>query len=157
MKEIISCFPVRMSYPVVAECWAIFEASLMNQARALVEDIAKHQGVESKGLWAKVRPTIKIPVLEIDVPEQPLCIYSIERENSIVLERCRAPCLIGFERCPLHMNSRPCETKREEVDRIIDIDGVSYFVDAKSVVRDASGSVQGVVEDDVFYRLEKNE
>lgn len=146
-----------MSYPVVAECWAIFEASLMNQARALVEDIAKHQGVESKALWAKVRPTIKIPVLEIDVPEQPLCIYSIERENSVVLERCRAPCLIGFERCPLHMNSSPCDTKGEEVDRIIDVDGVSYFVDAKCVARDAAGTVRGIVEEDVFYRLEKNE
>ena len=158
MKKTICYFPVRMSYPVVAECWAIFETALMNQARTLVEDIARHQGVESKTLWSKVRPNIKIPLLDIDVPEQPLCVYSLERESSVVLERCRAPCLIGFERCPLHMQSRPCDKKDlTEVDRIVDLDGVSYFVDAKFVVRDATGKVKGIIEDDVFYLLEKNE
>jgi hypothetical protein len=145
-----------MSYPVVAECWTIFESSLLSQARALVEDIAKHQGVEWKPLWAKVRPTIKIPLLEMNIPEQPLCIHSIQREDSVVLERCRAPCLIGFERCPLHMESKSKmnEQIEKEVDRIIDVEGNSYFVDAKLVVRDASGKVKGIVEDDVFYRFD---
>ena len=31
-----------MSYPVVAECWNIFEACILVQARKLVDDIAKH-------------------------------------------------------------------------------------------------------------------
>jgi hypothetical protein len=41
-----------------------------------------------------------------------------------------------------------------EVDRIIDVEGNSYFVDAKQVVRDASGTVKGIVEEDVFYRFD---
>jgi hypothetical protein len=149
-----------MSYPVNAECWTLFEAALMSQARILVEDIAKHQRSDPKSLWAKIRPVLKIPVIEVDVPEKTLCSRSVERDNSRMIERCRAPCLLGFDECPTHLEE--CLDRQTEdstvtiptIDEIVDRDGNTYFTDG-SVVRDASGTVKGWLEEDVVYFFEK--
>lgn len=151
---------VRMSYPVNAECWTLFEAALMSQARILVEDIAKHQRSDPKSLWAKIRPVLKIPVIEVDVPEKTLCSRPVERENSRMIERCRAPCLLGFDECPTHLESQGQGQGQDQgmqiptIDELVDHDGNTYFTDA-SVVRDASGAVKGWLEDDVVYLFEK--
>jgi len=144
-----------MSYPVVAECWNIFEASILIQARKLVDDLAKHQGAEPKELWAKVRPTIKIPLIDFDIPEQPLCTLSLQKEDSCILERCNAPCLIGFERCQKHMQSVSTRLDCERVDRITDEDGTPYFLDAQSVVRNSAGIPKGLLEDGVVFLFHK--
>jgi len=145
-----------MSYPVVAECWSILESALLLQARKLVEEIASHQKADPKALWAKVKPTIKIPLLDVDIPEQPLCTVSVERENSVVYERCRAPCLLGFDKCTAHLSSVPTHSEEYPmVDRIMDHEGIVYFVDAQSIARDSSGAVKGMVEDGVLYVFNK--
>ena len=140
-----------MSYTVVAECWSIFESALLVQARKLVEDIAKHQQSDPKDLWAKIRPTIKLGLIDMEVPEQPLCVDTCKREGSAILERCRAPCLIGFDHCPTHI-ARPTheESAYEAVKRILNHEGVVYFVDTKGVARDKSGLAKGIVRDGIL-------
>jgi hypothetical protein len=56
------------TYPIVAEIWTIFEATLMVQAKRLVEEIAQHQGRESKDLWALIKPKVKIPLFDTEFP-----------------------------------------------------------------------------------------
>lgn len=132
----------------------------MAQARILVEDIAKHQRSDPKSLWAKIRPTLKIPIIEADIPEKTLCSRTIERDNSRIIERCRAPCLLGFEECPTHLD---CQSEASpisdalipRIDEIVDREGNKYFTDASSVVRDASGAVKGWLEEDVVYLFDK--
>ena len=141
-----------MPYTVVAECWSIFESALMVQARKLVEDIAKDQGSDAKELWAKIRPTTKVGLIEAELPEQPLCSEFCRRDGSAILERCRAPCLLGFERCPSHIGSvSQINEHKEEVERFLDCQGNTYFVDTQNNVRDNSGIIRGIVEDDVFF------
>lgn len=129
----------------------------MLQARVLVEDIAKHQGSDKKELWAKIRPTIKVDLIDLEVPEQPLCSEFCQRDGSAILERCRAPCLLGFERCPSHSTSTLLTTAShvEEVERFLDHEGNTYFVDTQNNVRDKTGILRGIVEDDVFYAFVK--
>jgi hypothetical protein len=149
-----------MSYPVNAECWSLFEEALMSQARILVEDIAKHNRSDPKLLWAKIRPTIKIPVIEIDIPDKVLCTRTVHRDKSRMIERCRAPCLLGFEECPSHLEYEPepspvSDATLPDIDEVVDREGNKYFTDCTSVVRDASGAVKGWLEDDVVYLFEK--
>lgn len=145
-----------MPYTVVAECWSIFESALMVQARKLVEELAKDQGSDVKELWAKIRPTIKVDLIDVEVPEQPLCSEFCQRDGSAILERCRAPCLLGFERCPSHSTSRPATSvSAEEVERFLDYEGNTYFLDMHNNVRDKTGIIRGIVEDDVFYAFVK--
>jgi hypothetical protein len=145
-----------MSCKVVAELWDIFEASMMPQAQKLVHDIAKHQGADPKALWALVKRQIKMPLIDIDLPEKPLCIHSVERAGSRVVERCRAPCLAGFERCPMHLSSHVSDMNEyKSVDRVIDVEGIPYFVDEDSIARDSSGCTKGMMEDGVLYLFEK--
>jgi len=129
----------------------------MLQARVLVEDIAKHQGSDKKELWAKIRPTIKVDLIDLEVPEQPLCSEFCQRDGSAILERCRAPCLLGFERCPSHSTSTLATTAPhvEEVERFLDHEGNTYFVDTQNNVRDKTGILRGIVEDHVFYAFVK--
>jgi len=146
-----------MSYPVVAECWSIFESALMIQAKKLVEDIAKKQKADPKVLWAKVRPTVKISLLDVDMPEESLCSCSVEKDNSPIYQRCRAPCLLGFNRCPMHITtSNTDDGKFLPVKRYIDYDRVPYFVDELSLARDSSGIIRGIVEDNVLYLFDKS-
>lgn len=145
-----------MSYPVVAECWTIFESALLVQARKLVDDIAKHQKTDAKTLWAKVKPTIRIPLLDVDLPDQSLCIHVVQRDCSPIYQRCRAPCLIGFNECTQHINSSVTEMPGyQSVDRIVDYEGVAYFVDESSVARDSQGVAKGMVENDTLFLFEK--
>ena len=150
-----------MSFPVVAECWSIFESALLLQARRLVEDIAKHQKADVKALWAKVRPTIQIGLLDVDIPEEPLCRHLINQTDSIssVLERCRSPCLLGFKKCPTHISQEEEAIVEQHlsVDRAIDYEGSVYFVDASHIARDRLGVAKGIIEDDVLYVFTKSE
>jgi len=155
LKASISGESVRMSYPVVAECWNLFESALIVQARKLVEDIAAHHRTDAKALWAKVRPTIKIPLLDVDIPEQPSCIYSISG-NSLVIELCRAPCLLGYDRCPQHISLNNSDTQvYEEVYRIKDTEGTTYFVGRDGLARDTMGVVKGMIELDELFLFDK--
>lgn len=144
-----------MSYPVVAECWNLFESALNIQARKLVEDIAKHQRADPKELWAKVRPSIKIPLLDVDIPDEPFCHYSVPA-NSIVIELCRAPCLLGFDRCPQHLSLHDSDTKTyEQVYRVKDTEGTTYFVGEDGLARDLLGVVKGMVEGGELFLFDK--
>ena len=149
-----------MSYPVVGEIWSIFENALSLQARKLVEDIAKHQGADSKVLWAKIKPQIRIGVLDLDIPEggNTLCKHASSKTEGAVKLRCRNPCLLGFQACPSHINEKlPPKNNLEEVDRIIDFESKSYFLDSKGIARDTNGKPAGIVENDTLYLFQKIE
>ena len=155
MNVSISPESVRMSYPVVAECWNLFETALMIQARKLVEDIAAHRRSDPKALWAKVRPTIKIPILDVDVPEQASCCYTVPG-NSIIIQLCRAPCLLGYDRCPQHLSLHDSDIRvYEDVYRIKDTEGTPYFVGKDGLARDSLGAVKGMIEGDELYLFDK--
>jgi hypothetical protein len=129
---------------------------MMPQAQKLVYDIARHQGADPKTLWSLVKGQINIPLIDCDIPEKPLCIHSIERSGSRVVERCRAPCLAGFERCPMHLSAHVSDiNKYTPVDRVVDFEGRAYFVDDKSIARDSSGCTKGIIQDGVLYLFEK--
>lgn len=153
-----------MDYPVIAEIWTLFEGSLQLQAKRLVEDIAKQQNADSKALWAKVKPQIKIRLLDTEIQEQTssLCSFPIGATEGAVRLRCRAPCLLGFPSCPRHCqqahpplgapsNSGP------SVDRIYDSRGCSYFVDKYGIARDRNGIARGQVDEGVLMLFEATE
>ena len=155
MKVSISPKSVRMSYPVVAECWNIFETSLMLVARKLVDDIATRNRADPKVLWARVRSSTKIPLVDVDIPDQHSCCYSVHG-NSLVIELCRAPCLLGYDRCPQHISLDDSDTKvYEDVYRIKDIEGTTYFVGKDGLARDSLGVVKGMIEEDELYLFDK--
>jgi len=144
-----------MSYSVVAECWNLFETSLMISAQKLVEDIASRNREDPKVLWSKVRKNIKIPLLDVDMPEETSCCYSVP-SNSLIIQLCRAPCLLGHNRCPQHMSLHDSDTKvYEEVSRIKDIEGTNYFVGKDGLARDSLGVVKGMIEGDELYLFDK--
>jgi hypothetical protein len=144
--------------PVVAELWKMFETTLQTKARALVEDIAKHNKAEPTDLWKKVKAQIQINLVDIEVPDSlpTSCKYP---ESSCgmgaVFTRCRAPCTIGFHACPRHINlPNPSNTNHELVNRVTDCSGRVYFVDTKNIARDKNGRPKGFVEDSVLYLFE---
>lgn len=142
------------AYPVVAEIWTTFEATMMVQAKKLVEDIAAHQGRDSKELWSQIKKQIRIPLADAEFPEPTLCSYSIGSQGSAVLQLCRAPCLLGFGTCPKHANQvRPsnAEENAEPVEAIKDMDGHTYYVDEKKIARDKNGKPKGIVKEDILY------
>ena len=57
-------------YPVIAEIWSTFEGTLQIQAKRLVEDIAKNNNSDPKLLWAKIKPQIKIGLLDIELDDE---------------------------------------------------------------------------------------
>lgn len=129
---------------------------MMPQAQKLVHDIAKRQGEDPKTLWALVKREIKMPLVDIDMPENPLCIHSVERSGSRVVERCRAPCLAGFEQCPMHLSVHVSDMNEyKSVDRVLDVEGLVYFIDADSIARDSSGCTKGMIQEGVLYLFEK--
>lgn len=144
------------SYPIVAEIWTIFEATLMVQAKRLVEDIAQHQGRDSKELWALIKPKVKIPLFDTDFPEPTLCSHIIGSQGTAIIQRCRSPCLLGFGTCAEHSHSVKGSTSSlETVDSIKDMDGQTYYVDSKGLARDKQGKPKGIVKEDVLYLFEK--
>ncbi len=148
---------------MIAEIWTLFEGSLQLQAKRLVEDIAKQQNADSKALWAKVKPQIKIRLLDSELEENSpsLCSFPIGVTEGAVRLRCRAPCLLGFSACPRH-----CQTAQPSpigpsnsstgpsVDRIYDSRGCSYFVDKHGIARDRNGIARGQVDEGVLMLFE---
>lgn len=147
------------TYPVVAEIWTTFEATLLIQAKLLVEDIAAHQGADPKELWTKIKKQIKIPLVDTEFPEPTLCSYPIGNNGSAVLQLCRAPCLLGFGTCPAHSNlptpSIQNNTTHDPVESIKDMNGCVYYVDKKGIARDKQGIPKGLVKEEVLYLFDK--
>jgi len=145
------------AYPVVAEIWSTFEATMMVQAKKLVEDIAAHQNRDSKELWSQIKKQIRIPLAEVEFPEPTLCSHSIGSQCSAVLQLCRAPCLLGFGTCPKHANQAKVDYSNdtsEPVEAIKDMDGNTYYVDEKKIARDKNGKPRGIVKEDVLYMFQ---
>ena len=147
-------------YPVIAELWTLFEGTLQVQAKRLVDDIAKFQNVDSKALWAKIKPQIKIGLLDVELDEElpTSCSHaSATCEGGAIKTRCRAPCVIGFDACPRHVNTARTTTSSNtyaSVDRILDYQGNTYFVDKHKIAHDRNGRPKGYVDDGVLYVFE---
>ena len=148
------------TYPVVAEIWTVFEASLQIQAKRLVEDIAKHQNSDPKELWKKIKPQLRIGLVDIELPEslQTTCSHSSGTcEGGAIRLRCRAPCVLGFDACPRHVNTARTVSSSmnyQLVDRVIDSSGQNYFVDKNNIARDKNGKPRGYVLDSVITLFE---
>jgi hypothetical protein len=143
-------------YPIVAEIWSIFEATLMVQAKRLVEDIAQHQGRDSKELWSLIKPKIKVPLFDTDFPEPTLCSHIIGSQGTAIIQRCRSPCLLGFGTCADHSHLAKVPTSTlESVDSIKDMDGQIYYLDSNGLARDKQGRPKGIVKEDVLYLFHK--
>jgi hypothetical protein len=142
-------------YPIVAEIWSIFEATLMVQAKRLVEDIAQHQGRDSKELWSLIKPKVKVPLFDTDFPEPTLCSHIVGSQGTAIIQRCRSPCLLGFGTCPEHSHCLKGTSTLESVDSIKDMNGQTYYLDAKGLARDKQGKPKGVVKEDVLYLFHK--
>jgi hypothetical protein len=150
------------TYPVISEIWDILETTLQNQAKRLVEDIAKHQKADSKELWNKVRRKIKISLADIRPADNlpTTCPYPVgASEGAAIHLRCRAPCVLGFSSCPKHATGvvPSAQTTYESVDRITDMHGNTYFLDQKGIARDKQGKPRGYVNDSVLYLFEESE
>jgi hypothetical protein len=147
-----------MDYPVVAEIWSLFEATLLTQAKRLVEDISKHEGKDPKELWSLIKPQIRIKLFETDIDEPKFCTFPLGNREGVVSIRCRAPCVLGFDACHMHSHATSLSPQGsdslEEVKSVKDSAGVTYYVDSKNVARDINGKAKGVVEDDVLYLFE---
>jgi hypothetical protein len=147
------------TYPVVSEIWTLFEGTLILQAKRLVEDIAKHQKADPKALWAKIKPQVRIGILDIDLPEPLLTLCSHPSgscEGGAIALRCRAPCLLGFDACQKHIGMRKqAKPAHELVDRVMDFKGGVYFVDSRAIAHDRNGRPKGYVKDEVLYLFEK--
>ena len=149
------------TFPVIAEIWTLFEATLQNQAKKLVDDLAKANGRDPKELWAKVKPQLRVGLLDIELPEELPCScpYPSSTTDGAVRLRCRAPCLLGFPACPNHIN-KPLPTsltQLPEVDRILDFENKTYYVCEKGIARDKNGKPKGIVKEDVLWLFEKEE
>jgi hypothetical protein len=147
--------PVAQAYPVVAEVWSMFEATLLTQAKRLAEDISRLHGKDPKELWSKIKPQIKIGLFDVDFKEPTLCSHQLHNREGAVRLRCRIPCALGFDACPLHIHS-PIkeESKFEKVTSVKDFAGNTYYVDSKRIARDKNGKARGLVENDVLYLFE---
>ena len=145
----------QLAYPVVAEIWSTFEATLLTQARRLAEDIAKSHGKDPKELWSKIKGQVKIGLFDVDFTEPTLCSYQLHNREGAVRVRCRAPCTLGFDACPLHIHTaRKEESKHESVNSVKDLAGHTYYVDSKNIARDKNGKAKGLVKEGVLYLFE---
>jgi len=142
----------KMQYPVVAEIWSLFEASLLTQAKRLVEDISKREGKDPKELWALVRPQVHVGLLDIDIQEPKTCTHFLNSREGAVRLRCRTPCVLGFDTCINHANIpiEPEDPSLKSVKRIKDSEGNTYYLDS-NIARDVNGTPKGVVEKGVLY------
>jgi hypothetical protein len=145
-------------YPVVAEIYSLFEATLQNSAKKLVEDIARQNNSDPKVLWEKIRPRIQIGLLDVDLPDelQTLCSHMGSSDGAVKM-RCRAPCVLGFNACPKHVNTPLTQNspELEKVDRIMDYQGVTYFVNSQGLALDKYGKPKGYVDDGALTLFEK--
>ena len=155
----MSSSPAISQYPIIAEIWSVLEATLQGQAKRLVEDIAKHQKADPKAIWAKVRPQIRVGLLDVELPDNLVTVCSHPSgtyDGSAVRCLCRAPCIIGFDSCARHVGTPVTSpsTTHENVDRVIDYMNNTYFVDNKNIAHDRTGKSRGVVREDVLYLFE---
>lgn len=142
-------------YPVVAEVWSTFEATLLTQAKRLTEDIAKAHGKDPKELWSKIKGQVKIGLFDVDLAEPTLCSHQLHNREGAVRLRCRAPCTLGFDACPLHIHTpRKEESKYQAVSSVKDCSGHTYYVDSKNIARDRNGKPKGIVKEEVLYLFE---
>jgi len=145
------------THQVVSEVWDILQGTFMSSARRLVNDIAKRQNTDPKTLWAKINPTIRIGIINVDLPD-PLpksCAYPTKNADGAIRIRCRAPCLLGFAACSKHISMPlPPDSELATVDRIIDMNGQQYFLHNEHVIN-KNNQIRGVVEDDVLHLYEK--
>jgi len=146
-------------FPVIAEIWSIFENTLQIQAKKLVEDIAKREKADPKVLWSLIKPQIRIGLLDIEIPESGiLCIHESSTSEGAIKQRCRTPCLLGFDACARHIHTPLPDTSESLypiVDRITDCHGHTYFVDAKLIARDKNGKARGHMIEGVLYLYEE--
>jgi hypothetical protein len=175
-------------YPVVAEIWTLFEATLLTHAKRLTEDIAKRQGKDYKELWALIKPQVKIGLIDTDLGEPTFCSHYLGNREGPINLRCRAPCALGFDACPQHIHTAKVEPSAEvktstevktsaevktstevktsaevktkgkakaTVQNIKASNGQTYYKDDRGVVRDKSGTLQGIFENNVLYLLEE--
>jgi hypothetical protein len=147
-----------MSYPVIAEIYSTFEAILMANAKRLVEDVAHKQGANSSELWKVVKEKIKIGLMDVELPE-PLptyCSYQTAHSDGAIKTRCRAPCMLGYDACPDHINKpNSSDSQHDTVDRIYDCEGTTYFVNQQGIAMDRNGKPKGTVHDNVVYLFQK--
>ena len=145
------------TYPVVGEIYSVFEATMMIQAKRLVEDIAKHQGRDAKELWSQIKKQTRVKLFDTEFPEPTLCPFPIGSNGTAVFQRCRQPCLLGFGTCTEHasLTYKKDTSVNEAVDTIKDMDGNVYYLDAKSIARDRLGKPKGIVKEDVLYLFNK--
>ncbi len=142
------------SFPIAQDIWFQLQTLLSNQAKRLVEDIAKKQGVESKELWGLVKPQIRIGLLDIEIPEDIPTYCSHMKghaEHGAVRMRCRAPCVLGFPACPDHtgkpdVSLGAATESLPQVRRVFDLDHKVYFVDDDQIARDRNGVPKGTVD-----------
>lgn len=145
-------------YPVVAEIWTLFEATLLTQAKRLAEDIAKAYGKDPKELISLIKSQIKIGLMDTEVEEPRFCSHQIHNREGAIRLRCRAPCTLGFDACSLHIHSPNREkedSKYESVTSIKDYQGQTYYLTSKGTAIDKNGKPKGIVKDDVLYLFEK--
>lgn len=148
-------------YPVIAEIWSTFEGTLQIQAKRLVEDIAKNNNSDPKLLWAKIKPQIKIGLLDIDLDDElpTSCSHQSGSTEGAIRLRCRDPCVLGFDACPRHIHTPLTKTNGtyESVDRVIDFEGYQYFVDKNKIAHDRNGRPKGYVDDGTLILFETSQ
>ncbi len=145
-------------YPVIAEVWSIFEGTLQVQAKRLVEDIAKHNNSDPKALWAKIKPQIKIGLLDLNLDDElpTCCSHPLGTTEGAIRLRCRAPCVLGFDACHRHIHTPHAKPQGtfESVDRVIDYEGHQYFVDKNKIAHDRNGRPKGYIDDGTLILFE---
>jgi hypothetical protein len=152
-----------MNYPIHTELYSALESILLTQAKKLVDDVAKHQNTDSKELWQRIKSQIKIGLLdtELDDEKEVYCPHPFITDSGAIKTRCRAPCLIGFTACPRHINQplpKDKQTSYESVDRVVDYQGCTYFVDKHRIARDKNGMPRGELDaDGVLVLFEKGD
>ncbi len=143
-------------FVVIGEIWNNLQAILSTNAKRLVDDIARKQGVDAKDLWTRVKPQIRIGLTDIEVPEEgPLFCSHLKGsgDHGAIRMRCRAPCLLGFTTCPEHagkpeLSMSAVTESLPSVKRVFDIDNKTYFVDEQNIARDRNGIPKGTVNED---------
>lgn len=151
-----------MTHPIHVEFYSCLESILLTQAKRLVDDIAKHQGADSKELWSLLKPQVKVGLFDAEISEDlpQYCSHPCASEGAVKL-RCRSPCLLGFSACPRHVQiplQKDKHTSYETVDRIVDFQGQVYFLDKNKIARDKNGQPLGIVDDEqVLVLFEKSE
>ncbi len=143
------------TFPIALTMWQNFEIAVTKQAKKLVEDISRKQGVDSKELWTKVSSKIRIGLLDFEQADETpsFCSYMLPFSTGAMKMRCRAPCFLGFSACPEHIGKTEVTTSTSldtypTVTRVFDLDNKHYFIDEFNIARDRNGIAKGTVSED---------